>query len=175
MIPAFSARAKPTGQYQLWPEAVGVRLKEGGYFTLLAIAALPCFQRAGPSLGEASLWHLYAPHRFSSSTPRPSAEGKVVRVLNAQPTGWLAKHAAKCLRRTLLDDLGFRKLPHLPRCCHLGHLLNELRGPWTSGYYKAAQLTERTPSLYHCIQSNGRWCAPRTMTTLSGVRAVQGS
>jgi hypothetical protein len=40
----------------------------------------------------------------------PLRKAKVVRVLNAQPTGWLAKHAAKCLRRTLLDDLGFRKV-----------------------------------------------------------------
>ena len=60
----------------------------------------------------------------------PLRKTKVVQVLNAQPTGWLAKHGAECLRRSLLDDLGFSQdqLPHLPCCCHLGHLLNELRG-----------------------------------------------
>ncbi|KAG2001362.1 hypothetical protein GB937_010259 [Aspergillus fischeri] len=39
-----------------------------------------------------------------------SVEGRGGPGPNAQPTHWLAKYAAECLRRTLLDDLGFRKV-----------------------------------------------------------------
>lgn len=35
-------------------------------------------------------------------------QAEVIQVLDAQPTGWLAKHATECLRRSLLDEIGLR-------------------------------------------------------------------